>query len=200
MLIYTQTNITEKCQNLLQYVYFCMYEGNLHVPTFFAIKTALKITKLKIYFKKRNKSLFQQYQIQNYQNTSFFLQTGIRQNGFGKLGIGKMGFVKLVLMTFSLYLCPCVLEIIYWLMTFTLYLFSCVLEIIYWQMTFTLYLCPCVLEIIYWQMTFTLYLCSCVLEMTSLCVSLSVDLYLILTWLTRRYLSQCLSLEHWWNL
>ena len=79
MLIYTQT-ITEKCQNLLQYVYFCTYEGNLHDPIFFAIKTALKIIKLKIYLKKRNKSLFQQYKIQNYQNTAFF----------GKLGFGKM--------------------------------------------------------------------------------------------------------------
>ena len=33
MLIYTQ-NITEKCQNLLQYVYFCTYEGHLHDPIF----------------------------------------------------------------------------------------------------------------------------------------------------------------------
>ena len=47
--IYTQT-ITEKYQNLFQYVYFCTYVGHLHHPIFFAIKTALKITKLKIYF------------------------------------------------------------------------------------------------------------------------------------------------------
>ena len=33
MLIYTQT-ITEKCQNLLQYVYFCTCEGHLQDPIF----------------------------------------------------------------------------------------------------------------------------------------------------------------------
>ena len=37
------------------------YEGHLHDPIFFATKTAFKITKLKIYLKKRKKSLFQQY-------------------------------------------------------------------------------------------------------------------------------------------
>ena len=59
MLINTQP-ITEKYQNLMQYVYFRTYEGYLHDPIFLAIKTALKITKLKLK-KKRNKSLFQQY-------------------------------------------------------------------------------------------------------------------------------------------
>ena len=37
MLIYTQT-ITELCQNLLQYVYFCKYEGQLHNPIFSQLK------------------------------------------------------------------------------------------------------------------------------------------------------------------
>ena len=82
MLFYTRT-ITEKCQNLLQYVYFCTYEGHLHDPIFFAIKTALKITKLKIYFKKRNKSLFQQYFIPKLSKYRFLTI-------FGKLGFGKM--------------------------------------------------------------------------------------------------------------
>ena len=40
MLIYTQT-ITEKCQNLLQYVYFCTYEGHLHDLIFFRNKNCL---------------------------------------------------------------------------------------------------------------------------------------------------------------
>ena len=47
MLIYTQA-ITEKCQNLFLYV-----RRTYSRP---AIKTALKITKLKIYLKKRNES------------------------------------------------------------------------------------------------------------------------------------------------
>ena len=58
MLIYT---ITKSCQNLLQYVYLCTYERHLYDPIYFKIKTALKIIRLKIYLKKKNKSLFQQY-------------------------------------------------------------------------------------------------------------------------------------------
>mgnify|MGYP003691590325 CR=1 FL=1 len=50
MLIYTQT-ITEKCQNLLQYVYFCMYEGHRSSrPDFFRNKNCIYNHKLKIYF------------------------------------------------------------------------------------------------------------------------------------------------------
>ena len=85
MLIYTQT-ITEKCQNLLQYVYFCTYEGHLYDPIVFAIKTAYKITKLKSYLKKKYmKSLFQQYfnpKLSKYRILAIF---------------GKMGFDELVL-------------------------------------------------------------------------------------------------------
>ena len=56
------SNYNRKTSELIAiYVYFCTYEGHLHEPIFFAIQTTLKITKMKTYFIKRNKSLFQRY-------------------------------------------------------------------------------------------------------------------------------------------
>ena len=69
-------------------------------PDFFAIKTALKITKLKIYFIKKEQLNFPTVFKSKTIKIPLFnhiRQTGIRQNGLSKLGIGKVGFGKLVL-------------------------------------------------------------------------------------------------------
>ena len=60
MLIYTQT-ITEKCQNLLQYVhvYFCMYEGHRSSrPNFFRNKNCFKNHKIENLFLKKKQITF----------------------------------------------------------------------------------------------------------------------------------------------
>ena len=56
MLIYTST-ITETCQNLLQYVYFCTYEGYLH-DRFFRNKNCLKNHQIENLFLKKKQTTF----------------------------------------------------------------------------------------------------------------------------------------------
>ena len=91
MLIYTQT-ITEKCQNLLQYVYFCMYKGHLHDPIF-CNKNCLKNHQIENLFKKKesnhfsNNILIQTIKIPLFNHIQ---QTGNRQNGIRQTGTNSL--------------------------------------------------------------------------------------------------------------
>ena len=54
-------------------IFLHVYEGHLHDPIFFAIKTAFKITKLKIYFLKKESNHFSNnILIQNYPKKKSF--------------------------------------------------------------------------------------------------------------------------------